>query len=116
MNKRPLAVTLISCLYIVAGTVGLIFHLSDFKSLRPFDYQLVLIELVRLLAIVAGAYMLRGTNWARWLAIVWMAFHVILSVFHSWPEFAFHAVLCIVLVYFLFRPPGSQYFQASKPA
>jgi len=31
-------------------------------------------ESVRLSGIVAGVWMLRGENWARWLAIAWIVF------------------------------------------
>ena len=55
--------------------------------------------------------MLRGCNWARWLALAWIAFHVVLSAFHSLPEFALHAVLCAVFAYFLLRPDAALYFR-----
>ena len=37
------------------------------------------------LAIVCGVFLLRGHNWARWLALAWIAFHVVLSAFHAIP-------------------------------
>ena len=52
-----------------------------------------------------------GHNWARWLLVAWLAFHVVVSGFHSLSEMAAHAVLLIVVAYFLFTPPDSKYFQ-----
>ena len=73
MRKRPLAVSILSCLFIATGVVGLARHLADYKATQPFEYDLVWIFIVELAAIVCGAFMLRGTNWARWLALAWMA-------------------------------------------
>ena len=114
MNKRPLSVTIISCVLIVAGVIGLVYHLAEFKLQHPFQYDVVWVALLRLLAIVCGVFMLRGCNWARWLALVWMAYHVILSVFHPWHELAMHSLLFVVFACFLFRPRARQYFSSKK--
>ena len=58
--------------------------------------------------------MLRGHNWARWLAVAWIAFHVILSAFHSVQEAAFHALLCAVIIWSLFRAGSAGYFRGIK--
>jgi hypothetical protein len=67
MNKRPLSVIIIACVYIATGVIGVVYHLTEFKTQHPFQYDVVLIELVSLAAIIAGVFMLRGHNWARWL-------------------------------------------------
>jgi hypothetical protein len=56
--------------------------------------------------------MLRGRNWARWGALAWMAFHVVLSAFHSLVQLAMHSVFFAVIAYFLFRPAAKEYFRA----
>jgi hypothetical protein len=113
MNKRPLAVTIISFLLIATGALGLVFHLTDFRVQHPFQFDIVWISVFRLLAIVGGVYMLRANNWTRWLSITWIAFHVILSFFHSRFELALHSLLCAVIAYFLFRPRTNEYFRAA---
>jgi uncharacterized membrane protein HdeD (DUF308 family) len=105
--KRPLAVTILGCLFIVAGLVGLIYHLSA----RPLEQQIALVSGVRVLAIVGGIFLLLGHSWARWLILAWLGFHVVVSAFHSVSEALAHAVLLIVTGYFLLRPPASRYFQ-----
>jgi hypothetical protein len=111
MNKRPLPVTLIAWIYIVTGTFGIAFHLKEFSGQPPGShYEIVWITLVRLLAVLAGIYLLRARNWARWLAIVWMAFHAAVSVFHSLPELAMHTALLAVFGYFLWRREANAYF------
>lgn len=113
MNRRPLAVTIIACLYILTGVVGFAFHLTDFTAPPRLEYDIVWVELIRLLAIVCGAYMLRRRNWARWLAVAWIAYHVVLSAFHSWPQVAVHSLLFAAFAYFLFRPEATRYFRPS---
>lgn len=116
MNKRPLSVLAIGCLYAAVGAIGLVFHLIEFKLQHPFQYDIVWISLVHLIAIVSGVYVLRGSNWARWLALAWIAFHVVLSAFHSRSELVVHSLLCAVIAYGLFRPQAAQYFRAAGTA
>src|SRR6476660_9107630 len=104
MQKRPISVTIISWIFIAAGVIGLVYHSTELATQRPFRYETVLVLLLRFAAIVCGAFMLRGSNWARWLALAWMAYHVILSGFHSVFEFTVHGLLLAVLAYFLIRP------------
>ena len=73
MNQRLLAVTLIGCVYIVIGAIGFAYHVTEFK-VRIHQYDIVWVELLRLIAIVYGLYTLRGSNWARWLALVWIPY------------------------------------------
>jgi hypothetical protein len=109
MKRRPLSLTIVGWLYIVTGALGFSYHLTDFW--KAFAGDLVWVELVRLTAIVCGVYILRGRNWARWLAFAWIAFHVILSAFHTMPQLLMHSLLCAILGYLLFRPASSRYFQ-----
>lgn len=114
MTKRPLSVTIISCIYIAAGVIGLAYHLSDFKTQHPFQSEVVWVSLVRLLAVVSGMFMLRGSNWARWLAMAWITFHVIISGFHSWPQLLVHSLLFVAFAFFLFRPRATNYFRTRE--
>jgi hypothetical protein len=109
--KRPLPVTILGFLFIVAGLVGLAYHLSE----RPFAEGIVLISFVRLIAVVGGMFLLIGHGWARWLLLAWLALHIIVSAFHSLSESLAHVVLLIVVAYFLLRPPASNYFR-SEPS
>jgi len=107
-TKRPFEITFIGCLFIIAGFVGLVYHLHD----KPLEQGIVLISLVRLLAIVGGVFLLLGHGWARWLLIAWLAFHVGISAFHSLSQTLMHFVLLLVIVYFLLRPSSTKYFQS----
>ena len=111
MNKRPLSVAIIGWLYIAVGAITFAY---EFRAGQPFPYDMVWAELVRLIAVVSGVYLLRGRNWARWLALAWIVFHVILSAFHSLSEVAIHCLLCALIAYFLFRPQTTLYFRAVR--
>ncbi len=58
--------------------------------------------------------MLRAHNWARWLAIAWIAFHVALSAFHALGEFAIHGLLCALIAWALFRSEANRYFRDGR--
>ena len=109
MKHRPLSITLISCLFIAAGVVGIIYHASELKDLATPEVSLVLF--VRMLAIIGGIFTLRGAKWARWLLVAWITYHVILSFFHSSAEVIMHFVLSIVVVVSLFHPKANTYFR-----
>ena len=114
MKKRPPSVTIISWLFVAAGVVGLAYHLTEFRALHPFPSDVVWVGLLRVVAIVCGTFMLRGNNWARWLSLAWLTFHVILSGFHSLEELVMHSVLLAILSYFLLRPEVTEYFLAGR--
>lgn len=111
MIKRPLSVTIIGCIYIATGAIGFVYHLAGFKGLHPFPYGALWVSLLRLTAILCGAFMLRGRNWARWLALAWIAFHVAISAMHSAQELLFHVLVFAILTYFLCRSAAANYFR-----
>jgi hypothetical protein len=112
MNKRPLSVTVIGWLFIAAGVAGLVYHAREFRTTRPVEYALVCF--VRLLAVIGGAALLRGRDWARWLLLAWMTYHAVLSIFHTPAELAMHAALLVVIVYLLCRPAVAGYFRGAE--
>jgi hypothetical protein len=114
MKKPPIAIAIVSCLYIVTGVGGLARHMLEFKG-RPFQYDLVWIALVELVAIVSGIFMLRGVNWARWLALAWIGFHVVIS-FPSARQVLIHSVIFLLIAYFLLRAEARVYFQHREEA
>ena len=107
--KRPMPVTILGGLFIVVGLVGFVYHLSE----SPLDRWVVLISIVRIIAVVGGVFLLMGHNWARWLILAWLAFHVVVSAFHSLSEFLPHLVLLMVVGYVLLGPPASNYFRSA---
>jgi len=109
MKHRPLSITLISCLFIAAGTIGIIYHAPELKHVAIPEVGLVLF--VRMLAIIGGVYTFRGANWARWLLVVWIFYHVILSFFHPAAELIMHVALSVVVIISLFHPKANSYFK-----
>ena len=107
LNERPCAVTVISWIFLGAGLIGLAYHATEFGGVGAPPYEVAWVCLVRLLAVVSAVFMLRGSNWARWLLIVWIAYHVILSAFHSLFQTVVHALLLGVVAYFLFNAKAS---------
>jgi hypothetical protein len=110
-TKRPVSVTILACVYLLVGTVGFVYH---FRELMPLQRDGILVELTELLAAVAGGFMLRGRNWARWLALAWMAFHVAISMFDPFHKLAVHAGLFVVIAWILLRPAAARYFRGSE--
>jgi hypothetical protein len=126
MMPRPRAITFVAWVFIIVGAAGI---LNDIWPLLTSDAGLQLAKLkaeglgdigpawaTRLLAVGGGSGLLLGRNWARWLLVAWMLFHIGLSVLHSLPEVLMHAVIFAPLLYFMFRRSSEPYFHPAKPA
>ena len=113
-EKRPLAVTIVSCVYIAVGTIGFVYHFRELLSQPDGLRDAALVEAVELVAIVCGAFMLRALNWARWTALAWIAFHIVLSAFNAVQEFAMHLLIGVVISWALLRPESARYFRGVR--
>ena len=109
-DRRPMAVLLVSCLYMAVGSIGLLVNLS---KLIAMQHDWLWIELTELLALFAGVFMFRGRNWARWLALVWMAFHVAIS-FPVIREIVNHSIILVLITWVLFLPDTRRFFKPLK--
>jgi hypothetical protein len=122
MNKRPLSITILGWLFIITGGVGLLYHVTEIDLQHPFPAHQAPFEwafgicFVRLLAVIGGLFLLKGFNWARWLLVAWMAFHIVISAMHSLSELLVHSLLFVVILCFLFRPRSSAYFGVGAEA
>ena len=112
-NGRPISVTGVAWLLIAVGTATFVFHSPEL--LRP-DRDVFLIEFTELMALIAGIFMLRRQNWARWLAIAWIGFHVIVTAFPPYHGLVVHILIFGGIAYLLLRSDAAQYFRrASAP-
>ena len=110
-NPRPISITILACIYIAVGIMGLTYHFREIVSLQNDSLWIALTEV---LAIICGVFMLRGRDWARWLALAWIAFHVILSAFNSLHQFLMHSLICALIAWVLLHPTATRYFRRSQ--
>jgi hypothetical protein len=109
-KKRPISITILGWLYIVVGVVSTAAHYAEFRTQRPALNEVVWITALGAAAIVAGVFMLRGKNWARWLALAWIAAHVVISALNMMHGLLIHSLLFLLIAYFLFRREAREYF------
>jgi hypothetical protein len=112
-NKRPISVTILGCIFLATGIIGSIFHATELKAPGSARYDAAWALLISLVAVVCGIYLLRRSDWARWVAVAWLAFHVILSL-HSRQALLIHSALLLGFAYLLFRPAARAYFRAAQ--
>jgi hypothetical protein len=111
MIKRPIPVTLVAVLFILVGVVSTAYHVLEFRAHPPTWAMAVGICTVGVLAVVAGVYLLQGQNWARWLALLWMAFHVAISIQDPRGMLLIHGALFLLFAYILLGREARAYFQ-----
>jgi hypothetical protein len=104
-RRAPIGVIGVAALYLAVGVGTFIFH---FKDLRATDG--IWLEATELLAVVCGLFLLRAQNWARWLAIAWMTFHVLLSL-GDLRQLAVHGAFLLLIVWALFRADANRFFR-----
>lgn len=118
MDKRPRSITVISWLFIAFGSISFLVSLLpyvDMTSTQRLAYLEAhwIVHVARLIAFVSGVFMVYGFNWARWLLVIWIVFHLIISILHSPLQVIVHGLVFAVLSYFIFRPPASAYFRGT---
>ncbi len=114
MRKVPFTIAVVALLFLLTGLVTFGFHLSQAWARREFHSDIFLVLSLGVLAIVVGVFLLRGSNWARWLALAWLAFHVVVSALHSWQETIVHALLLVLIAWLLLRPQAARWFAAQE--
>jgi len=121
MNRRPPSITIIGWLFIVVGIAGLVWGLLPTLEAaaagRPIEFRVAeegIASLSRILAVVGGVGLFFRFNWARWLLVVWMVFHVWVAAVHSLSELVMHVVVFTTVIVFLFRPQVAGYFLTPK--
>jgi len=113
--SRPPSLTLIGWLFIATGC-GVLVH----SARSATDPRMRLLGEVLpmagsgLLALVGGAFALRGRDWARWCLVAWMGGHVLLGLGHSLPKLLVHLGLFAPITIALFRPSASSFFERTK--
>lgn len=114
-KKRPLAITVLSLLYIAVGLLGTAAHYLQFTQQRPSTGEVFWITLLGIAAVVAGIFMLLAKNWARWLALAWMGAHVAISAFHPrLRELIVHCLFFVLFALLLLRREATAYFSETS--
>jgi hypothetical protein len=67
---------------------------------------------IRALAIIGGVGVLRGANWARWLMLAWLLFHVALAATGPAGNLLVHVVIAAGLAHLMFRRDAATFFAA----
>jgi hypothetical protein len=110
LSQRPISVTGVACLFMAAGAAMFLFHLPEL--LHP-HWDTFLVESVELIGLAAGIFMLKGRNWARWLALAWIAFHVAITAIPPFHGLVVHALIFAGITWILLRSDSAEYFRGS---
>ena len=104
-NRIPASIILIACLYLAVGIGGFVAHFGD-----RHEADWIWVEVTEFVAVLCSVFLLLAHNWARWLAVAWMAFHVVIS-FSEWSKFGMHSLFLVLIVWCLFRPGANRFFR-----
>ena len=110
--ERPLLVTLLGWLLILLGAVEFVYRLT--KIPRPVSVLDLGVPLFELIILLSGIFLLRGSNLARWLAVAWVGFHVVVGSLHSPVRAIVHGLIFLVFAWLLFRPGMNAWFRSQR--
>ncbi len=114
MKGRPVAVVIVAILFILTGTIGFVYHTKDLFNSNNVLPETVWVLVLRILAVLCGILLLCRKNWARWLAVAWMLFHVVIGALNSTAQMITHIFFLVAIVVLLFLPVSSKYFHGSN--
>jgi hypothetical protein len=112
MVKRPLFLTIFCWLLIVLGAVGFVSHFPAHRP--PYHFDDFLPDLLELILITVAVFMLRGRNWARWLAVAWIGSHLAVSFYDSLSKVVAHVIILAIFVAVLFNPSARRWFRGER--
>lgn len=116
VRRRPIGVIVVSALLVLAAAGGLVADFLNSPSLSADHYAAIWIALVNVVGIVAGVFLFRGRNWARWLATAWMAFHVVISLWNPWQKIVIHGLIFVLMTLILLRRDAHDFFRPQTEA
>jgi hypothetical protein len=111
--KRPVWVTAVAVVLGLSGVVGLAYHSSELSANTPLLSEEYGVLLLRLVAIVTGVFLFRGANWARWLALAWIGFHVVISLPDVGKSLT-HVVILAIFAMVLFSRNSTTWFRGAR--
>lgn len=114
MERRPITVVIVGLLFILAGGLGIAYHIKDLSQPGLKLSEVIWVFIVRLVAIICGVLLFLRTDWARWLAVIWLIYHVIIGALHSTSEMIVHIALLVIVTVLLFLPVSSAYFRGNR--
>ncbi len=114
MLRRPLILTIFAWLLILLGAAGFVGHFPAHRP--PYHSDDFLPDLLELILITAAVFILRGRNWARWLALAWITLHLAISFYDSRSKVVAHSIILLFFVGILFCPPARRWFRATSDA
>lgn len=126
MRKRPTSVTVICFILIALGAISLISSVINLnnpmardlmgRSPIPIPVQHVIMFTGLLITLLSGILMLKGTNWARMLYVVWsvLAFGFGLATSPMKAALIPGVVVFAVMAFFLFRPKANEFFNPKE--
>jgi hypothetical protein len=110
--ERPRLATLLGWILIVLGAVECVYTLT--KIHRPVSVTDFGVPLFELIILVSGVFLLRGSDWARWLALAWVGFHVVIGSLHSLPKSIVHGLIFLAFAWMMFRPEMNAWFRPRR--
>ena len=132
-QQRPLSIAILAVLMVLYGLFTLfpklllltsqeVFEASadltatmtaDGLVALPLELQIAIGFVASLVAVLSGIFVWRGRNWARWVAVLWMIFSLLLYVLQTgmtWLPVIKLPVFFLVL-FLLFRPQVAEHFR-----
>ena len=116
MRSRPISILIVAWLFVMVGAGGLVGQTLKLLGGAAFDGDMAWASASEFAALLGGVFLRDARNWARWLLVAWMAFHIVLSAIHDLPKLLVHCAIFAPILFLLFRPPAAAFFRRGRAA
>jgi len=124
MSKRPISLTIIGWLLIIAGGIILITNLGSLSKVKEttssssiYILQLIYNYVKVSFALISGIGILNRRNWARFLYLICWIGYLVIYIVRLKPMTTGvigATILFLITVFYLFRPKANDYFAGRK--
>lgn len=107
--KPPITVIIAGCIYILGGAIPVAYQINKIAEISS-NHDMAWVVGLGVLAVIGGIYVIRGANWARWLLLAWIIFHVVISFYGDTMKIIGHSLFAVLTYILLFNKRANTYF------
>jgi hypothetical protein len=110
-SRRPLSVTALALLFVMAGVLGMAHHGAQLARSGCCNGSAAVAVAVRVAMTVSGVLALYGVGWSRWALTALAAYFLVSADLRSPMAVVFHAVLLGATARILFSESATAFFR-----
>jgi hypothetical protein len=114
MKNRPFPVVIAFTLLVLAGCIGIAYHVKELCDANSNPGGTLWIIFLRMMAVVCGLFLFFRINVAQLLTAAWLISHIVKAALDPKSEVIAPIVFFAIISVLIFLPGSSGYFQTKN--